>query len=565
MARPPLPALVAAATAAALVAAACSGGPAGSSGGDGTRLPAAEASSTGSASARADATGDADEADQADQADDGTDTADLPASLTGQTLDWSPCPPPRPEQGDDESTPPPLTEDVPWECADMTAPLDYAEPEGDTIEIALIRARTEAEGERRLGSLVFNFGGPGGSGVATLPVFAEEYGRLHERYDLVSFDPRGVGASEGLVCYDDERLDAYFAALAVPRTAEQRQRFTDRLGSFAAACEDRAGPLLPHLTTANTARDLDLMREVLGDDVLHYFGVSYGTQLGGVYAHLFPERVGRAVLDAVVDPTLTPEQSARGQAEGFQHALETYLEHCAGEDDCPLGDDADEATDRLGELLARLRAEPLRTEDPDGRRLTESLAWNGIAQSLYSQDFWSYLTQGLDDALAEEGADGTVLLALGDAMNGRNPDGTYTTLQASLTAISCADARQRYTERDVRRLLDDFSDSSPVFGPPLAWGLLGCSQWPVRGSSRDTDVGAEGAAPILLIGTTGDPATPYEGTRRMKEALGDDVAVELTYDGEGHGAYTSGNACVRDTADAYLLEGRVPEDGSSCG
>ncbi len=554
MARPPLPALVALATAAALVAGACSGtdGTAGPTPDDQTQAPAADTGPTSSASA------------EADEADDGTDTADLPAALTGQSLDWASCPAPEPEQGDDQSTPPPLAGDTPWECADLTAPLDYADPGGDTIQIALIRARTEARGEERLGSLVFNFGGPGGSGVATLPAFAEEYDRLHERYDLVSFDPRGVGESEGLVCLDDAQLDAYFAATTVPRTAEQRRRFTDRLQSFAAACERRAGPLLPHLTTANTARDLDLMREVLGDDVLHYFGVSYGTQLGGVYAHLFPERVGRAVLDAVVDPTLTPEQSARGQAEGFQRALDGYLEHCAGEDDCPLGDDAEEATGRLGELLARLRAEPLRTQDPDGRRLTESLAWNGIAQSLYSQEFWSYLTQGLDDALAEEGADGTVLLALGDAMNGRNPDGTYTTLQASLAAISCADAGQRYTVRDVTDALDGFTDASPVFGPPLAWGLLGCAHWPVTGSTRHQDVTAEGAPPILLIGTTGDPATPYEGTRRMKEALGDGVAVELTYDGEGHGAYTSGNDCVRRTADDYLLEGKVPEDGKTC-
>jgi pimeloyl-ACP methyl ester carboxylesterase len=442
----------------------------------------------------------------------------------------------------------------------------------------MIRARAASDGDRddsddRIGSLLFNFGGPGGSGVATLPAFSSDYAELHERYDLVSFDPRGVGDSEGLVCLDDRQLDDYFAASPVPENAEERHALTDRLRGFAEACEERAGPLLPHLTTANTARDMDLMREVLGDDKLHYFGVSYGTQLGGVYAHLFPQRLGRAVFDAVVDPTLSPEQSARAQAGGFQLALGNYVEGCAeeGEEgendagDCPLGDSTREATDRLGDLLARLRADPMPTRDPMGRRLTQSLAWSGIAQSLYSREFWPYLSQGLDDALAEEGPDGTLLLALGDAMNGRNPDGTYTTLQSSLTAISCADAPQRYEVADIRRALRTFREASPVFGPPLAWSLLSCTYWPVAGTGgAHPSVDAEGAPPILLIGTTGDPATPYEGTRRMKRALGAGVGVELTYEGEGHGAYTGGNACIRDTADAYLLDGKIPEDGKTC-
>jgi pimeloyl-ACP methyl ester carboxylesterase len=510
---------------------------------------------------------------------DAADTDELPPSLTGQTLDWSRCEAPDPRQGPDEASPTPLPdpdgdgdgdgEETVWQCATLTAPLDYADPDGETIGIALIRARAASpDPGERIGSLLFNFGGPGGSGVATLPAFAEDYAALRERYDLVSFDPRGVGDSEGLVCLDDRRLDEYFAADAAPADAAQRRAFTDRLRGFADACEERAGPLLPHLTTANTARDMDLMREVLGDDKLHYFGVSYGTQLGGVYAHLFPRRVGRAVFDAVVDPTLSPEQSARAQAGGFQLALGNYVEGCAAEDaeagDCPLGDTTEEATERLTALLDRLRERPMATRDPQGRRLTQSLAWGGIAQALYSQDFWPYLSQGLDDALAEEDPDGTVLLALGDAMNGRNPDGTYTTLQSALVAVSCADASQRYDTADARRAQRAFREASPVFGPPLAWSLLSCTHWPVAGAGTHPAVSAEGAPPILLIGTTGDPATPYEGTRRMKEALGEGVGVELTYEGEGHGAYGSGNACVRDTADAYLLDGKVPEDGKTC-
>ncbi|UCM90200.1 alpha/beta hydrolase [Streptomyces marincola] len=495
---------------------------------------------------------------------DARDTGDLPRSLTGQSLDWAPCPEPEPAQGDDQMTPSPLPGGAAWECATMTAPLDYADPEGDTIGIALIRARAQGGREDRIGSLVFNFGGPGGSGVVTLPAFGQDYARLHERFDLVSFDPRGVGGSEGVSCLDAEGLDAYFAADQVPSGEEQVRRLTDRLKEFADGCRASAGHLLPHLTTTATARDMDLMRHVLGDEELYYFGVSYGTELGGVYAHLFPRRVGRAVFDAVVDPTGTTEDGATGQAEGFQLALGNYLERCAEGEDCPLGGDEDEAEDRLAAFLDRLRERPLRTQDPDGRRLTQSLAWGGIAQALYSEDFWPYLTQGLEDALDREHPDGTVLLALGDSMNGRNPDGTYTTLQSSLTAISCADSSERYRVREAREALDDFEDASEIFGPPMAWGLLNCTHWPVRGQREHPDVHAEGAGPVLLIGTTGDPATPYQGTRNMKEALGEGVGVELTYEGEGHGAYNSGNACVRSAVDRYLLRGDVPEDGTTC-
>ncbi|RKN09014.1 alpha/beta hydrolase [Streptomyces radicis] len=493
------------------------------------------------------------------------DTSDLPDSLTDQSLDWSRCEAPDASQGDEQMSPSPLPDGTEWECATMRAPVDYRSPEGDTLDIALIRSEAHERGDDRIGSLIFNFGGPGGSGVLTLPAFGQDYRDLHRRYDLVSFDPRGVGDSEGVNCLDPEGLDRYFAADPVPENAKERRRLNDRLREFAQGCEESAGDLLPHLTTEATARDMDLLRRVLGDRELHYFGVSYGTELGAVYAHLFPRRVGRAVFDAVVDPTGTTEQGALAQTKGFQLALDTYIDRCAESENCPLGDDEDEAEDRLTDLLHRLRERPLRTQDPDDRRLTESLAWGGIAQSLYSEDFWPYLTQGLDDALSDERPDGTVLLALGDAMNGRNPDGTYSTLQSSLTAISCADSSERYTDADVRRVRDAFDDASAVFGPAMAWSLLNCTHWPVRGDRPHPEVGAEGADTMLLIGTTGDPATPFQGTEHMQKALGgEDVAVTLTFDGEGHGAYTSGNDCVVDKTNAYLLRGDLPDNGDTC-
>ncbi|WP_037613653.1 alpha/beta hydrolase [Streptomyces albus] len=485
----------------------------------------------------------------------------LPRSLTRQRLHWSRCPEPNAAQGTDTGSPSPLPGGARWECTTMKAPLDYRKPRGRTLGIELIRApRREGRG-KRIGSLLFNFGGPGGSGVATLPSFAQDYEKLRRRYDLVSFDPRGVGRSEGVTCLSDRELDAYFAADWTPDTRAEEQRLFARQEKFAEGCRKKAGALLPHLTTENTARDMDLMRQVLGDRKLHYFGISYGTELGGVYAHLFPERVGRAVFDAVVDPSSTPDQGALGQSSGFQLALDNYLKSCTEHDrDCPVGDSPEEGRQRITDLLADLDAEPMPTDS--GRKLTEALAEGGIAQALYAKDTWPLLSQGLQEALSD--GDGSTLLLLGDALNGRNQDGTYSTLQSSLTAISCADNRQRYGERKIKDELPRFSEASPVFGPTSGWGLSSCHGWPVKGRWTSPPVGAEGSAPILLIGTTGDPATPYGGTRAMKRELGDDVGVEVTYRGEGHGAYDSRNACVRRTVDRYLLNGKVPEDGTDC-
>ncbi|NLU67274.1 alpha/beta hydrolase [Streptomyces sp. HNM0574] len=490
----------------------------------------------------------------------GSPSSSLPNSLTGQRPDWSPCPAPDAAQGTSSGKPAPLPDGTKWECASLTVPLDYAEPDGKTIRTEMIRAKKADNDRPRLGSLLFNFGGPGSSGVASLPSFGEGYGKLRGQYDLVSFDPRGVGRSEGVECGDGPELDAYFAADWTPDSGKEEKALTERQGGFARGCDARSGELLPHLTTENTARDMDLMRQVLGDDKLHYFGFSYGTELGGVYAHLFPQKVGRAVFDAVVDPTASAKAGSSNQARGFQRALRNYLQDCVGKDGCPLGKSPQEGEKRIGKLLDGLDRKPIPAGA--GRELTESLATNGMAQALYSKELWRYLTEGLRDAMDKK--DGTTLLVLADALNGRNQDGSYSTLQSSLTAISCADSKARYDTGDVREALPDFTAASPLFGPSAAWGLTQCDGWPVRGKAENPDVSAKGSDPILLVGTTGDPATPYEGTRRMKEQLGEDVAVEVTYRGEGHGAYDTGNRCVRQKVDAYLLKGEAPKDGSTC-
>ncbi|MFJ3666256.1 alpha/beta hydrolase [Streptomyces sp. NPDC090106] len=479
--------------------------------------------------------------------------------VTAQKLSWKDCPAPSAAEGGGDA-PSPLPNGDAWQCATLKAPLDWAEPKGDTIDLALIRARTSGDEDQRIGSLIFNFGGPGGSGVTTLPAFGSDYAKLRTRYDLVSFDPRGVGRSAPVQCLTDLQLDAYFQQDATPDDAGERAALLSNTKEFNAACEDNSKKVLPHVRTTDAARDMDLMRQVLGDDRLHYFGISYGTELGGVYAHLFPKKVGRAVFDAVVDPTETSEQGSLGQTKGFQLALDNFAKDCTSQvEDCSIGDTADDVKDRIAALLKSLDSRPL--PGLGTRRLTQTAATSGIAQSLYSKDFWPYLTQGLEEAYD---GNGQTLMLLADSMNGRNDDGQYSNLAAANIAINCADDKPRYTEAYVEEKLPEFREASEIFGDYLAWGMLSCTDWAVAGAGAHPDVSAKGSAPIVVIGNTGDPATPYEGAGKMVEALGAGVGVELTYKGQGHGAYDSKNKCVQSAVNGYLLNGKVPAAGTVC-
>ncbi|MGP9018731.1 alpha/beta hydrolase [Streptomyces sp. BR1] len=482
-----------------------------------------------------------------------------PSKLASQKLSWKKCAAPSQAEGSgDAPSPPPGGGE--WKCATMRVPLDYDKPSAGTIELALIRAEATQK-DKRIGSLIFNFGGPGGSGVTTLPAAANDYEKLRTRYDLVSFDPRGVGSSAPVQCESDSQLDRYFAQDSTPDDAAEEKSLVDNTKAFAATCQTNSGRVLPHVGTTSAARDMDLMRQVLGDKKLYYFGISYGTELGGVYAHLFPENVGRAVFDAVVDPTSTAEQGALGQAKGFQLALDNFAQDCVNRGDkCRLkGATVKEVEAGIVKLLADLDKQPIPGSGP--RLLTQTEATNGIAQSLYSKEYWQLLEQGVDDA---EGGDGALLLALSDAMNGRAKDGTYSNIQAANTAVNCADFKDRYSLDQTKAKLPEFRKASEVFGDFLGWGLMGCASWPVPGQWSTPDVSAPGAAPIVVIGNTGDPATPYAGAQHMVEKLGPGVGVELTYKGQGHGSYNSKNTCVQNAVNTYLLDGKAPAAGTVC-
>ncbi|MFC9849393.1 alpha/beta hydrolase [Streptomyces sp. NPDC060223] len=467
----------------------------------------------------------------------------LPASLTSQKLDWGRC-----KSSSDSPAP-----GGDWQCATLKVPLDYAKPDGETIGLALIRSKASGDQSDRIGSLLFNFGGPGGSGVSTMPAYESAVGQLHDRYDLVSWDPRGVGASEGVRCRSDKEIQAAESVDATPDDATEEAAYLKDATDFGKGCEKAAGKLLSHVSTTDTARDMDLMRQVLGDRKMHYFGISYGTELGGVYAHLFPKNVGRLVLDAVVDPSADTVGHAKNQALGFQRALDNYL--------TSTGQDPEQGSQKIKDLLDRIDASPLPTSS-SGRDLTQTLALTGIVLPLYSEQSWPTLTSALN---AAEDGDGSELLALADGYNDRDPSGNYGTTTHSQRVISCLDDKQRPTPEETKKQLAEFEKISPVFGDFLGWDTAGwCHDWPVAGQYDTPEVSAPGAEPVLVVGNTGDPATPYEGARKMADELGKDVGVELTWKGEGHGAYGSGSDCVDSTVNGYLLNGTVPKDGKVC-
>jgi pimeloyl-ACP methyl ester carboxylesterase len=380
-----------------------------------------------------------------------------------------------------------------------------------------------------------------------------------ERYDIVGFDPRGVGLSDPVDCYDTAELDEFIAVDPSPDDPAEEQESLAATEEFSAACLEQTGDLLQHVSTVEVARDLDVLRRVVGDDTLTYYGASYGTTLGSTYAELFPDTVGRMVLDGATDPSLSLEESNRSQAAGFQRALEAYLDDCLAVQGCPFEGDQEAALDTIDTFLAGLDESPLPTRDPN-RPLTESLGFYGIAVTLYDKESWPYLTQAF--AQAFEG-DGTIMLVLADFYFSRE-DGEFTDNSIEIFyAVNCLDSPQSLVPGEIEASLPEYERVSRTFGRVFAWSLTRCSSWPVTSTEEPLDsVDAAGAAPIVVIGTTGDPATPYEEAVALAEQL--ESGVLITREGDGHTAFRAKNECVNSAVDAFFLEGTVPEDGLRC-
>ncbi|CAL9502372.1 Carboxylesterase A [Streptomyces sp. enrichment culture] len=449
-----------------------------------------------------------------------------------------------------------------FQCATMKAPLDYAHPEsGQDVDIAIARRPATGPG-KRLGSLVVNPGGPGGSGIGYLQAFAGigYPASVRAQYDIVSFDPRGVDRSSPVQCLTGPGMDKFTQVDQTPDDEAERARLVASFKEFAAACRERSERILPHVSTVDAARDMDMLRAVLGDEKLTYVGASYGTFLGATYADLFPGRAGRLVLDGAMDPSRAAIDMNRDQTAGFETAFRSFARDCAKQPDCPLGKGGpDSVAARLGEFFTALDAEPVPSGDP-ARPLGESLATTGVIAALYDESAWPQLREAI--AAAMDG-DGSGLLALADTYYEREPDGRYANLMYANAAVNCLDQPPAFSGPEaVQAALPSFRKASPVFGTGLAWAALNCTYWPVKATGEARPLTAKGAAPIVVVGTLRDPATPYKWAQALAGQL--DSGVLLTYDGDGHTAYGRGSTCIDNAINTYLLEGKPPQNGKKC-
>lgn len=449
-----------------------------------------------------------------------------------------------------------------FQCSTMKAPLDYASAgSGQDVDIAVARRQATGPG-KRLGSLVVNPGGPGGSGIGYLQAYAGigYPAPVRARYDMVSFDPRGVDRSSPVECLTGPAMDKYTQVDQTPDDAAERARLVAAFKEFAAGCQARSQRILPHVSTVDAARDMDLLRAVLGDEKLTYVGASYGTFLGATYADLFPGRVGRLVLDGAMDPARPAVDLNRDQTAGFETAFTAFAKDCAKQPGCPLGKGGpDEVAARLKEFLRKVDAQPVPTGETD-RPLGEALATTGVIEAMYDEGAWPQLREALTAAMD---GDGSSLLALADSYYQREPDGKYPNLMFANAAVNCLDQPPAFTGPDaVESALPSFEKASPVFGEGFAWASLNCTYWPAKATGTAKPLTAKGAAPILVVGTTRDPATPYKWAQALAGQL--ESGTLLTYDGDGHTAYGRGSDCIDTSINQYLLEGKVPADGKKC-
>jgi pimeloyl-ACP methyl ester carboxylesterase len=447
------------------------------------------------------------------------------------------------------------------ECATVLVPLDWSKPNGDTISLAINR-HAAATPSDRIGSLLINPGGPGGSGIELTEYFVTSAGqRLLDSYDVVGFDPRGVGASTPVQCGDTNVLDAFYITDVDLETEVDVVAARQATAEFAAQCRELSGPVVEHVDTVSAARDLDVIRAVLGDSDLNYLGYSYGTQLGATYAQLYPDNVGRMVLDGAVDFLLPPEELSEGQAEGFENALTEFLEWCVRQADCELGDDVEDARAQVADLILTARDDGFPTAGD--AVVNGNLMIYGIVVTLYDEASWPYLQLALNEvALLGEA---TIVYELANFYFDRNSvTGEYNgNSTEAFTAIGCLDddGDAATTLEEVREFEATSIEISPTFGWWFASGL-GCDGWPWTARESITTLeDAAGANPILVVGTTNDPATPYKWSVSLAERLG---AGLLTYEGDGHTAYGRSNQCVIDAVDMYLVDGTLPDSGLRC-
>ena len=445
-------------------------------------------------------------------------------------------------------------------CATVLVPLDYQDPSAGQIGVRIAK-RPAANPASRVGTLLVNPGGPGGSGIDYVRsadfLFSPE---VLDKFDIVGFDPRGVAESDPIQCLKPLEADEFLASDASPDNQKEIDYLIELSAQVGQLCAERSPDLIGAVGSMDVARDMDIIREVLGEPRLDYLGKSYGTLLGALYAEMFPQRVGRFILDGAIDPSLDSSELSYQQAIGFEVALQRFIDDCVTHDDCPLRSSGKEGKAEVLDLLAQIDKKPLNTDDPN-RPLTESLATLALASLLYDdREGWPILRWVLGDAML---GDGATMLEVVDFYVERNPDGTYASNSTdALYAVNCFDGRPTPDAATTTELAKQWRQEAPVFGEYLAWGMLSCADWPAYSPTPISRVSAKGAAPILVIGTVYDPATTYNQAIGLADQL--ESGVLVTWEADGHTAYGRGSKCIDDIVDAYLIRGVVPKDGIVC-
>ena len=432
-----------------------------------------------------------------------------------------------------------------------------------------------ATGGHAQGALFINPGGPGDSGVS----FAERAGNafspdLLNAYDIIGFDPRGVGSSTAITCSSDDDSSSSTAepstsagATASPSAGTEasggesyeewaestRQSFQELTEQCASHTEPAA--LLDHVDTVSAARDLDILRALAGQEKLNYLGFSYGTYLASVYAETFPGNTGRMVLDGAIDPSLSLAEQGLGQAKGFEQALRTYVDYCQNSAGCPLSGGTDAGVQQIRDLITSANSAPLATGDPN-RTVTGADIVAALSEYLYTtEQNWEPLNKALDQAINHR--DGSAFAASEEQDTSSKDDGG-----GAFQAVTCLDYPVEGDKTTWASQYEQAKREAPVFADSAVGMDLVCSVWGHNGTRKPAQIHARGAAPILVVGTTGDPATPYAWSKSLAEQL--DSGQLLTWEGNGHTAYGGDASCVNDAVDAYLISGTMPKKGLTC-
>ncbi|MEI5585005.1 MULTISPECIES: alpha/beta hydrolase [unclassified Agromyces] len=446
-----------------------------------------------------------------------------------------------------------------FECATAIAPLDWDAPAAGEIELALIRQPARGD---RIGSLLVNPGGPGVSGYDAVATALDTAvtDALQDRYDVIGFDPRGVGRSTAVDCLSAKELDQFLYAPAhgVRGTTDWLTSQNELTHRFGQACLRNTGDLLANVDTQSVARDLDMLRAALGEEQLAYLGYSYGAYLGTVYAGLFPAKVGRLVLDGPIDPSLDRAAITLAQATGFENALRTYLAACIPAATCPFEGTADQALPVVREILDAVAKNPI--PSTDGRVLGVDTLLLAIAAPLYREDTWPALDTVFTTVLAGQAE---FALTVVDGYYGRTPEGEYSgNLPEAIRAVNCLDHAAQNNVEVMKEEARGLSAAAPHIGVYFSFGDVSCLSWPFRSELERVAIAAPGAAPILVLGTTGDPSTPHAWAVAVASQLESGVLVTRT--GQGHTAFNKGDACVDAAVEQYLVDGVVPPADVTC-